>query len=174
MKTAPIYILIILLIAVLVFKCDNKPSSTSNQYVPYDVLIEVHDTIISIDTFNHYRIIVDLDTVINDYKYKLSEYHYKIQDSVLDGTIVATSPFKPDIDFTYKLKTYTIKDSTVLRENNYRGLLYGGRIAVSPLLTQMSVTGAYQFKRGDIIDLSLGRDFQNNYNIITVGYMKRF
>ena len=105
MKSLPIYILVILLIAILVFKCDNEPSKTT--YEPYEVLYEVHDTTIQYVNVYHESLRVDtiirtdFDTIINDYNYTLSEYHYKINDSILDGTIVALSPFKPIIDFKY-------------------------------------------------------------------------
>lgn len=180
MKAAPIYILIIILIGLLVFKCDNKPTTSGKGYIPYEVLVEIHDTIERIDTFHHHHIkldsvhITDIDTVINDYKYTLGEYHFPIKDSLLDGVIIARSPFKPIIDFKYKVKSYTIKDSTILRENNYSGFLYGGRVAVSPLLTQMSVGVSKQFRSGDLLNIEVGRDFSNELNIVTLSFYKRF
>ena len=60
-----IYISIILLIAILVFKCDSKEPNPRINYKPYDVLVEVHDTILIVDTFNHYNIDVDSVCYLN-------------------------------------------------------------------------------------------------------------
>ncbi len=174
-KIVPIYIIIFLLIAVLVFRCDTKePIRNISNVIVY------RDTIIKVDTVNHYNIKVDTvfktdtDTLIEYGYYNNAEYHYKINDSVLDGTIVAKAPFKPEIDFKYKLKNYTIKDSVYVEKTKLRGFYYGGEMVVHPLLSQMFVGVAYQDNRGQIFDVSVGRDFQNESNLIKLGYKKRF
>lgn len=176
MKQLPIYIIIVLLIAVLVFKCDSKPSKVRT----ITNLIEHTDTIVRYDTIEHNSLKIDTivltntDTIIKGVKFNNSEYHYKINDSVLDGTIVAKSPFKPDIDFNYTIKNHTIKDSVYLEKRVYKGFYYGGEIVVQPLLSQMFIGVSYQDNKAQIFDLSVGRDFQNESNIIKIGYKKRF
>ncbi len=172
-KVIPIYIVIFLLIAVLVFKCDNKPKESKS-------IIEYRDT--TIQYVNVYHDSIELDTIIETKTdtlikygyYNNAEYHFKINDSLLDGVIVATSPFKPEIDFNYTLKNYTLKDSTVVTKQDLRGFYYGGEIVVEPLLNQMFIGVAYMNKRGDLFDISVGRDFQTESNLIKLGYKKRF
>lgn len=176
-KVIPIYIVIFLLIALLVFRCDSTPKESIRTVKN---VVEYHDTIVRVDTVNHYKIDVDTviktntDTLIEYGYYDNSEYHFKINDSVLDGTIVAKSPFKPEIDFNYTLKSYTIKDSTVITNKDLRGFYYGGEMVVHPLLSQMFIGVSYQDNRGQIFDVSVGRDFQNESNLIKLGYKKRF
>ncbi len=172
-KVIPIYIVIFLLIAVLVFKCDSKPKESNS-------IIEYRDT--TIQYVNVYHESIELDTIIEtktdtliEYGYyNNDEYHFKINDSLLDGVIVAKSPFKPEIDFNYTLKNYTLKDSTVITKRDLRGFYYGGEIMVEPLLSQMFIGVAYQDNKGQIFDISIGRDFQSESNLIKLGYKKRF
>lgn len=178
-KVVPIYIVIFLLIAVLVFKCDNKPNESVRTIKS---VVEFHDTIIQYVDVHHESIqldtVISLDTLIQieyqEYGYALNEHHYKINDSLLTGTIIAKSPFKPEIDFNYTLKNYTIKDSTVVTKQDLRGFYYGGEIVVHPLLSQMFTGIGYMNKKGDLFDVSVGRDFQNESNLIKLGYKKRF
>ncbi len=178
MKYLP-YILVIVLCVLLLFTCNKKPIQR-DRYInlPPDTVI-IYDTLVDTLAFNHTKIIPSkVDTLIlsdsNTFKHK---YYYPIKDSLLDGVIIAKSNDRPQIDFSYKLKNYhtstaiTIRD-TILKLN--RGFLYGGDVVVSPLFSQISAGMSYQFDRGDLIDLSVGRDFNNNHNIIRVGYRRRF
>ena len=175
-KVIPIYIIIILLIAVLVFKCDTpKPSVIYKTIHTSDTIIDtlrVSHTNLEVDT------IIKLDTLVKiefqKHGYALHEYHYKIKVSLLDGTIIAKSPFKPDIEFNYNLKSVTIKDSIHTKEQVLKGFYYGGELMVMPLLSQMFIGVAYQDNRGQIFDIAVGRDFQNESNLIKLGYKKRF
>ena len=175
-KVIPIYIIIILLLVLLIFKCDGSDSTTVYRTT------HTSDTIIKTLEVNHTSLKVDtfyvLDTLIKfDYQpdgYALHEYHYKINDSLLNGTITAKCPFKPEIDFKYKLKQFTIKDSTHTKERVLKGFYYGGELMVMPLLSQMFIGVAYQDNKGQIFDIAVGRDFQNESNLIKLGYKKGF
>jgi len=172
-------IIIIVLLILLFFTC-NKPPKTVTKSEVY----HTSDTIIKFDTVHHTRLkvnnIIDLDTVVMyqvdtfEYGFALHEYHYKINDSLLNATIVAKSPFKPDIDFNYNIKQFTIKDSVFVKEKSLKGFYYGGEAVVYPLLSQMFIGVAYQDNRGQLFDISAGRDFENKTNLIKLGYKKRF
>ena len=172
-KMTPLYILIILLIAALVFKCDNSKSAKL-------IHKTVRDTVLIMDTFHHESIkfdtiiVTDTDTLIERGYYSNSEYHYKINDSLLTGTIIAKTPFKPSIDFKYTIKSYTIKDSVYTVKQSLKGFYYGGGLSVKPLLNQMYIGVSYHDNKNQMFDLSIGRDFQGERNIISIGYKKRF
>ena len=170
------FVIIALFIA-LFFTC-NKPQ----KIVTKSEIIHSTDTIVKFDTVNRVNLqvdtVIDLDTLIQiefqEYGYALHEYHYKINDSLLTATIIAKSPFKPDIDFNYNIKQFTIKDSVFVKEKSLKGFYYGGEAVVYPLLSQMFISVAYQDNRGQLFDISLGRDFDNKTNLIKLGYKKRF
>ena len=175
-KIIPVYIILILLLVLLIFKCDSPKSTTVYRTT------HTSDTIVKTIEVNHTSLKVDtfyvLDTLVKfEYKpngYALHEYEYKINDSLMNGVITAKSPFKPDVNFKYKLKQFTIKDSIHTKEDVLKGFYYGGELMVLPLLSQMFVGVAYQDNKGQIFDISVGRDFQNESNLIKLGYKKRF
>ena len=173
MKHVPIYIILVLLIILLT-------CNTRTDYKPIKEYYHSTDTIVRIDTFNHTDIVVNTivktntDTLIEYGYYNNSEYHYIIDDSLLTGEIIAKAPFKPVIDFKYKLNSYTIKDSVYVKEKSYRGFLYGGTVSVDPLLSIIEANIAYQNKKGDLFKVGLGYDFTNKNRLISVGFLKRF
>lgn len=178
-KIIPIYILVIILIALVVFKCGSKTQTetiyktvhTTDTLINY---VDVEHTNLKVDTVIKTDSIVVLDLDTHEYGYALHEYHYKINDSLLNATIIAKSPFKPDIDFKYKLKNFTIKDSVYTEKTQLKGFYYGGEIVLHPLLNQMFIGVAYQDNKGQIFDVSIGRDFVQNNNLLKVGFKKRF
>lgn len=163
----------------LLLTCNNKPlNPTKIIHHTSDTTI-VYDTIVDTLVVHHTKITPSkVDTLVlsdsNTYKHK---YYYPINDSLLEGVIIAKSNDRPEMAFNYKLKNYhtstttTIKDTIVLSN---RGFLYGGDVAISPLFSQISASISYQFNKGSIIDLSVGRDFNHNHNIIRLGYRRKF
>jgi len=166
------------IVLLLFFTCRKSPTPSKIIYHTSDT-ITIHDTIVDTLTFHHTNILpihvdrMDLSDT-NTFEYK---YYYPIKDSLLDGVIIAESNDRPKIDFNYTLKNYHTTTTTTITDTfmiSNHGFLYGGDVVVSPLLTQVSVGLSYQFKRGDLIDLSIGRDFNFNQNIIRLGYRRRF
>ena len=174
MKHVPIYIILVLLILLLTCNNNSEPVNPVIEYVHHT------DTILRIDSFYHTNIEVDTviktatDTLIRYGNYNISEYHYIIDDSLLSGEVIAKAPFKPVIDFKYKLKSYTIKDSIYIKEMSLKGFLYGGQISITPLISIIEANIAYQSNKGDIFKAGYGYDFNNKNRIITIGYLKRF
>jgi len=179
MKYIPQLIMAGVIIVLLLFTCNKKPSKPIRILSHTSDTIVLHDTIIDTLEVHHTQMLPSkTDTLIlsdsNTFKHK---YYYPIKDSLLEGSIIALSNDRPQIDFSYKLKNYhtsthtTIKDTIVLSN---RGFLYGGDVVVSPLFSQISAGLSYQFDRGDVIDVSVGRDFNNKHNIIRVGYRRKF
>tara|TARA_R110000765_G_scaffold90487_4_gene172228 strand:+ start:894 stop:1412 length:519 start_codon:yes stop_codon:yes gene_type:complete len=172
MKHLPIYIIIILVVALL-FTCNKKPIHT-------ETITTIHDTTVHVDSFTHTDLRVDTvfrldyDTIIQGVAFDVNNYTYKIKDSLLVGTITATSPIKPIINFDYYIKSFEIKDSTVIIRSDLRGFYYGGELVVQPLLNQAYIGLGYMTKRGDLINLSLGKDFSTNTNLIKAGFYKKF
>jgi hypothetical protein len=166
MKHLPIYIIIALLLVLLTCNKPNKHTVST---------IAIHDTIIRVDTFNHTDIVVDTvvmmgyDTIINNIAYPVNKYEYKINDSLLDGVIVATSPFRPKLDFKYTLKSFEVKETIIKRD--LRGFYYGGELV---LLNQAFIGLGYMNNKGDLLNLSVGKDFATNTNLIKAGFYKRF
>ena len=99
---------------------------------------------------------------------------YKIEDSLLIGTIRATSPIKPIINFDYYLKSFEIKDSVHVIKSDLRGFYYGGDIIISPMLKEAYIGLGYMNKKGDLLDISVGKEFSTNTNLIKLGFKKRF
>ena len=174
MKHVPIYIILVLLIVLLTCNSNGKAPNPIKEYVyTTDTIVEVDSfyyTDIVVDTF----IITDTDTLIEYGRYSVNEYHYNITDSLLDGSIVIKSPFKPILDFNYKLKSYTIKDSVYVKDNSLKGFLYGGGFTISPPLNIMQVNLAYQSNRGDVVNIGFGYDFTQDNRVLTFGFLKRF
>ena len=170
--------LVILLILVLTFfllHFGSKPTEVK------EVKIVYRDTIIKVDSF--YLKDIQTDTIIqlhtdtfvfNEYKVPISEYHYKINDSLLKGTIIAKAPFKPVIDFKYNLESYTLKDSIYIEKTPLKGFYYGAEVMAYPLISQIFLSLDYQNKKGAIIGVAVGRDFTNENNLIKLSYKKRF
>ena len=93
--------------------------SSCNRTNPTETIIERYtDTIVRYDTILHNNLRVDTfvrldyDTIINGVSFDVNEYEYKINDSLLVGTIRATSPVKPIINFDNYVKSFEIKDCT--------------------------------------------------------------
>jgi hypothetical protein len=171
MRELPLYAIIILLL--VMFTC-NKPARDTVQIESF------RDTLIRYDTINHTNLRcdtvfkLDYDTIINNLSYPINKYQYKIKDSLLDGVIIVKSPFKPSVNFDYTLKTFEVKDSTVSFKSDLRGFYYGGSVIISPLLSSAFVGVGYMNKKGNIINLSIGKDFATNTNLIQLGFKKRF
>ena len=145
-----------------------------------ETVTRVTDTIVRYDTIVHNNLRVDTvvrldyDTIINGVSFDVNEYEYKINDSLLVGTIRATSPIEPLINFDYYVKSFEVKDSVHVIESDLRGFYYGGSVIISPLLNSAFLGLGYMNKRGDIIDLSIGKEFATNTNLIKLGFKKRF
>ena len=88
--------------------------------------------------------------------------------------LIYYSPIKPIINFDYYAKSFEIIDSTVAIKSDLRGFYYGGSVIVSPLLNSAFIGVSYMTKKGDIIDLSIGKEFSTNTNLIKLGIKKRF
>lgn len=182
MKKAPTLILVAIIAVLLILLQCNKSKVVKSNPVTYTVVEHHTDTIVDTVYVSHTNLVVNTiikterDTVIEYHKQHFSEYHFKINDSLLDGVIVATSPFKPEIDFNYTLKQFTIQDSTIVekKEQDYKGFLYGGEVTISPLLNELSFGLGYQTKHGDLFELDYGRNFNDKYNVLRLGYKKRF
>jgi hypothetical protein len=155
--------------------------SSCNKTNPTETIIErFTDTIVRYDTVTHVNLRIDTvvrldyDTIINGVSFDVNEYEYKINDSLLVGTIRATSAIKPIINFDYYVKSFKVKDSVSVIKRDLSGFYYGGSVIVSPLLNSAFIGASYMVKNGDIIDLSIGKEFSTNTNLIKLGFKKRF
>jgi hypothetical protein len=171
-----IIIILIALIGYFVFIRKGKSSHSSSL-----IIEEIHDTIIRYDTVKIKRVPLDTfyktirDTFIKEGTYSINEYEYNINDSLLVGTIFATSPIKPSIKLEYTLKSYNIKDSTVIREPlDHSGLFYGGSVLVKPFATEIYFDAAKSFKNGNQINVSIGRNFEIKQTVFKIGFLKKF
>ena len=173
------YLIIIILVCLLcLFTCNGGSKQSKVIYHTSDTTI-VHDTIVDTIVMHHTNILpihvdrIDLSDT-NAFEYR---YYYPIKDSLLEGVIIAESNDRPKIDFNYKLKKYHTSTTTTIRDTfniSNHGFLYGGNIIVSPLLSAASFGLSYQNKKGNLIDLELGRDFVNNNNFISLGFRGKF
>ena len=146
-------------LAVLLYISHNrKPVHTEK-------VTRVTDTIVRYDTIVHNNLRVDTvvrldyDTIINGVSFDVNEYEYKINDSLLVGTIRATSPIEPLINFDYYVKSFEVKDSVHVIKSDLRGFYYGGSVIVSPLLNSAFIGVGYMYRKGDFLNISTGKDF---------------
>jgi len=109
-----------------------------------------------------------------------STYIYKIKDSLLEATISAYSQTRPQIDLSYKLKSFQINDTILIKDSVYKELridknkLYlGSEMVISPLLSQAYIGASFEHKRGHLFSLDLGYDFNNQQRLIKVGYKRK-
>ena len=108
-----------------------------------------------------------------------STYLYNIKDSLLNATITAHSQSRPQIDFKYKLKNFTIHDTLLIKDSVYvekleqrNKLYFGSEVVVEPMFTQVYLGLDFAHKKGHLINLSGGYDLQNNNPLIKVGYKR--
>tara|TARA_R110001632_G_scaffold195229_1_gene316817 strand:- start:1476 stop:2015 length:540 start_codon:yes stop_codon:yes gene_type:complete len=174
-------ILIIALILFIGYFFVSDTFKGKNTHTSSLIIDEVHDTIIIIDSFEVKTLVVDTfystkyDTFIREGTYPINKYEYKIKDSLLDGLIIASSPFKPVIDFKYTVKSFNIKESITLQPpTDYSGLFYGGSIVLSPFATELYLDGAKSFKNGNQINLSIGRNFEQKITLYKIGFLRKF
>ena len=171
-----IIIILIALIGYFVFIRKGKSTHSSSL-----IIEEVHDTIPLWDTVRIKPVPLDTfyktirDTFLKEGTYNINKYEYKINDSLLSGTIFATSPIKPEIDFKYTVKSFNIKDSIVIQElKDYRGLFYGGSILIKPFATEVYFDAAKSFKNGNQINASIGRNLEDKRTVFKIGFLKKF
>jgi hypothetical protein len=171
MKQLPLYIIIVLLL--VLFTCNPKTKETVRVKTFRDTIVRV-DTVVHSNLQVDTVIVLDYDTIINGIAFDVNQYEYKIEDSLLIGTIRATSPIKPIINFDYYLKSFEIKDSVHVIKSDLRGFYYGGDIIISPMLKEAYIGLGYMNKKGDLLDISVGKEFSTNTNLIKLGFKKRF
>lgn len=188
MKNYIIIALSILVVILYLLKGCNKPIPAK------EIVIRTTDTIYKSDTIINYvekeHINLRPTIIIKDTSFKhdridlsdtsifWSNYIYKIKDSLLDATISAYSQSRPQIDFKYKLKNFTIKDSILIKDSVYKEIdknkLYlGSEMLVSPLLSQVYIGASFEHKRGHLFNLDLGYDLNTNSRLIKVGYKRK-
>ena len=171
-KYVPIAILLVFIVSLLT--CNSSTTSVINSV---KTVITNDTTVIytvKTDTVIRYDSIISLrDTIICD-TLTISKYIHNIDDSLITGTIVIESALKPIL--TYELTTKSFHtDKTITKTiTNLKGFMYGGGLTVEPLLSQLEINAAYQFKRGNILSLGLGYDFQNQNQLIKVNFLKKF
>ena len=171
MKHVPIYILLVLIIVLLFRGCDSG-ATTNKATIERDTITYTHilrDTIIHYDTAIYLR-----DTILSNDTLPVNLYTYNIEDSLVKGTITMQGVFNPNLSYDLAFKSFHTTQHTKEVERNLRGFLYGGQLTVEPLMSQLEINLAYQFKRGDIIKAGLGYDFNQQNPIITIGFLKRF
>lgn len=171
-------IVIVLLIALagyLLFIKEGKNTHTSSL-----IIEEIHDTIIKHDTVKlkeliPYEVIeTKTDTFLKEGIYNFKDYEYKINDSLLTGTIFARSLTDPKIKIEYNVKSFEIKDSIVIQpQNNLKGLFYGGSLVVNPFATEVYFDAAKSFKNGNQLNFSIGRNFEAKRTVFKVGFLKK-
>jgi len=190
MKNYIIIGLSILVVILYLLKGCNKPIP------PKEIVIRTTDTIYKSDTIINYvekkhtnlsPTIVIKDTSFKHDRIYLSDtsifwstYIYKIKDSLLEATISAYSQTRPQIDLSYKLKSFQINDTILIKDSVYKELridknkLYlGSEMVVSPLLSQAYIGASFEHKRGHLFSLDLGYDFNNQQRLIKVGYKRK-
>ena len=190
MKNYIIIGLSILVVILYLLKGCNKPTP------PKEIVIRTTDTIYKSDTIINYvekehtnlsPTIVIRDTSFKHDRIDLSDtsifwstYIYKIKDSLLEATISAYSQTRPQIDFNYKLKSFQINDTILIKDSVYKELridknkLYlGSEMVVSSLLSQAYIGASFEHKRGHLFSLDLGYDFNNQQRLIKVGYKRK-
>ena len=157
MKQLPIYILII--VFVLFSLRPPKPSEVVTS-TTYDTIV-FHDTINNLKVDTIYNTIHD--TIINNIPYTLKKFEYSVEDSLLNASIIITSPFKPLLDFKYSVNTINRIDTL---KTDLKGFYYGG--TYNPIINEIALTGGYMNPKGNLFTLSLG------YKVVRVGYLQRF
>ena len=190
MKNYIIIALSILVVLLYLLKGCNKPLP------PKEIIVRTTDTIIKTDTIINYvekeHINLTPTIIIKDTSFKhdridlsdtlafWSTYIYKIKDSLLDATISAYSQSRPQIDFKYKLKNFTIKDSILIKDSVYKEVIIdknklylGSEMLVSPLLSQVYIGASFEHKRGHLFNLDVGYDLNTNSRLIKVGYKRK-
>jgi hypothetical protein len=185
MKNYIIIALSILVVILYLLKGCNKPIP------PKEIVIRTTDTIYKSDTIINYiekkHTNLSPDTSykhdrldLNDTSIFWSTYIYKIKDSLLEATISAYSETRPQIDLSYKLKSFQINDTILIKDSVYKELridknkLYlGSEMVVSPLLSQAYIGASFEHKRGHLFNLDLGYDFNNQQRLIKVGYKRK-
>ena len=181
MKNYIIIALSILVVILYLLKGCNKPLP------PKEIVIRTTDTIIKTDTLVNYiekeytNLIVDTFFInSNDTSTFSSSYIYKIKDSLLEATILAKAEKRPQIDFKYKLKNFTIKDSILIKDSVYKEVIIdknklylGSEMLVSPLLSQVYIGASFEHKRGHLFNLDVGYDLNTNSRLIKVGYKRK-
>ena len=171
MKHVPIYILLVLIIALLFRGCESG-QSTNEVIITNDTIVNTYtitDTIVRYDTAMYVR-----DTILNNDTLQVNVYTYAIEDSLVKGTITMEGVFNPNLSYDLAFKSFHTTQHTKVIEKNLRGFLYGGQLTVEPLVSQLEINLAYQFKQGNIIKAGLGYDFNQQNPIITIGFLKRF
>ncbi len=190
MKNYIIIGLSILVVILYLLKGCSKPIP------PKEIVIRTIDTIYKSDTIINYvekehtnltPIIIIKDTSLKHDRIDLSDtsifwstYIYKIKDSLLDATILAYSQSRPQIDFKYKLKSFQINDTILIKDSVYKEIridknkLYlGSEMLVSPLLSQVYIGASFEHKRGHLFNLDVGYDLNTNNKLIKVGYKRK-
>ena len=185
MKLERILIIVLFLIIIYLFQC-RKPTQIE---IPKEV--RYIDTIYKTDTLVNYiykehtnlqptTIVVDSNlsnnTILSDFSDTsvfFSTYIYPIKDSLLEATISAYSQTRPQIDFSYKLKNFTIHDTVLIKDSVYKlqpkvnsfyiGAELSGsqnRFGFSPSFTFSHKKGLNYSLRYDLINKEVGFKFE--------------
>jgi len=181
---------LIILIAILLFLkgCDNKPKEVIKTVHTIDTIYK-SDTIINYIEKEHTNLtpnVIIKDTSFKHDRIDLSDtsvfwstYIYKIKDSLLNATISAYSQTRPQIDFKYTLKNFTIKDTILIKDSIYteklinkNQLFFGSEVVVKPMFTQLYLGLDFKHKKGHLFNISAGYDLRDNEPLIKVGYKR--
>ena len=128
-----------------------------------DSIITKDSTVLVYDTIPVEAIPLGLDT-----------FYYNIKDSLLEAKITAFSKERPYIDFDYKMKSFEIKERTIIKDSVYHERVKSYLSAGVMLTGSQSSFGfapqlQYNHKTG--INVGIGYDIINrNYHL---GFTKR-
>jgi hypothetical protein len=136
------------------------------------------DTIVKQVTKEHYNLKVDTFFITsNDTSKFASNYIYQIKDSLLEATIIAKSEDRPQIDFNYKIKNYTISDTIRIKETLTKEIIknkmyFGSEVVVKPMFSQVYLGADFVHKKGHLLGASAGYDLQNNNPVFKLQYKR--
>lgn len=179
MKTQNIIIIALAIVIFYLLQCRKPQIKTETKEVRFIDTIFKTDTLVNYIYKEHKNlqpdvIIVDSlpkETILSDFSDTsifFSTYVYKVKDSLLDATISAYSQTRPQIDFNYTLKNYTIHDTLLIKDSVFRqdiknAFYIGAEISgnktnfgFSPSLTFSHKKGVNYSLRYDVINKTIG------------------
>lgn len=172
MKIKDLIIIGLFLFIAYLWQCRKPIVKETLKEVRITDTIYSSDTIVNYITNEHFNLVpvVISDTNrgidLSDTSLFWSTYLYKIQDSLLDASIIAHSQMRPKIDFKYTLKNYEIKDTILIKDSVYREgevkscVLIGSELSGNKNNFGFSPSLTYSHKKG--VNYSLRYDIINN------------
>lgn len=179
MKDIRTYLIIGLFVWIaLLLTCNDKEIEYKTNTVTRVEWETYHDTIIKTVEIPRTKLIfVDSSNRLDlsDTNVFYTDYHYNHSDSLLDASIFVQSDIRPaNVELTYKMKQFTLKDSVYVRDSVYTKenksfMSVGATMIGSQNSFGFAPQLQYNHKKGNTY--SLGYDVLNGN--LTVGFTKK-